>query len=90
MAYTVEKLCCFGGQVESGNPKLWKYTVPYNRLLESYDDVTAENYFPIESGLKDGDIILTIADVLKIVAISEVDGVLIAGASTLSSDNIPS
>ncbi len=84
MAYTVKNLCCFGGQVESGNPKLWKYTVPTG------DTVTTAGYFDPKCGLVAGDIVLAISTALEFLVISEADGVLTATAIKLASDNIPS
>lgn len=88
MAYTVKNLCCFGGQVESGNPKLWKYNVPV--VSGTPDAVTTAGYFPIESGLQAGDIVLAISTALEFLVISESSGTLTATAIELSSDNIPS
>lgn len=46
MAYDATKLSCITGQTES-NPKSW--------YIFTSDDITAAKYFPIESGLKNGD-----------------------------------
>lgn len=88
MAYTVKNLCCFGGQVESGNPKLWKYNVPV--VSGTPDTVTTAGYFPVESGLQAGDIVLAISTALEFLVISESSGTLTATAIELSEDNIPS
>ena len=47
MAFDATKLSCITGQMESNNPKTFNYF--------SSDDVTAENYFAKESGLRNGD-----------------------------------
>lgn len=88
MAYTVKNLCCFGGQVESGNPKLWKYNVPV--VSGTPDTVTTAGYFPIESGLAAGDIVMAIGSVLTMLVISESSGTLTASAITFAAGNIPS
>lgn len=88
MAYTVKNLCCFGGQVESGNPKLWKYNVPV--VSGTPDTVTSAGYFPIESGIADGDIIMAISTELTMLVVAESSGTLTASAIEFASDNIPS
>ena len=87
MAYTIKNLSCFGGDTESGNPKLWKYNVP--APSGTPDTVTTAGYFPIESGLSAGDIVLAISTELTFLVISESSGVLTATAIELASDNIP-
>lgn len=84
MSYTVKNLCCFGGQVESGNPKLWKYKVPTG------DTVTTAGYFPVESGIADGDIIMAISTALTMLVVAESSGTLTASAIEFASGNIPS
>ena len=88
MSYTVKNLCCFGGQVESGNPRLWKYNVPV--VSGTPDTVTTAGYFDPKCGLVAGDIVLAISTALEFLVISEADGVLTATAIELASDNIPS
>lgn len=88
MAYTIKNLSCFGGDTESGNPKLWKYNVPV--VSGTPDTVTTAGYFPIESGLAAGDIVMAIGSVLTMLVISESSGTLTASAITFAAGNIPS
>lgn len=84
MAFTVKNLCCFGGETESANAKLWKYVVPAS------DTVTTAGYFDPKCGLADGDIVLAISTDLTFLVISESGGVLTATAIEFASANIPS
>ena len=88
MAYTIKNLSCFGGDTESGNPKLWKYNVPV--VSGTPDTVTTAGYFPIESGLQAGDIVMAITTVLTMLVITESSGTLTASAITFAAGNIPS
>lgn len=88
MAYTIKNLSCFGGDTESGNPKLWKYNVPV--VSGTPDTVTTAGYFPVESGLKAGDIVMAITTVLTMLVITESSGTLTASAITFAAGNIPS
>lgn len=84
MSFTVKNLSCFGGDTESGNPKLWKYKVPYNRLLKSYEDITVEDYFDKKCGLSNGDIILAITGEIAFYIYNEILGVAPIKISSVS------
>ena len=47
MSFDVKKLSCYGGDTESGNPKLWKYNVP--TTSGTPDTVTTAGYFDPKS-----------------------------------------
>lgn len=80
MAYDNTKLSCVTGQTESNNPKTYNYF--------SSDDVTAANYFPKESGLKNGDkltkVVVTLSGAGVATARTETDYVVADTAGVLS------
>lgn len=88
MSFEIKKLSCFGGDTESGNPKLWKYNVPVSSE-GTPDTITTAGYFDPKCGLLAGDIVLAITASLGFYVITESSGVLTAEAIPLEADSLP-